>query len=164
MRDPVHAYVFQPLVELTQCDPRRAAVSCADAFLLTVLTLSALRVATLDPATHPGLHGSQTMHVVGGVIVHAWMRFCAANGAVARTGPMGALHAGMRAVFAICLVLDVRELHVLTTSDLLVTSTGLCRSLLQFAEDALAATSLYLSMCHRPKPRRRRPRAAALHA
>lgn len=164
MRDPIHAHVFQPMVEMTQCDPRRAAVSCADAFLLTVLTLSAMRVATLDPTTHPGLYGFQTMHVVGGIIVHGWMRFCAINGAVARAGPTGILHAGMRAVLALCLVLDVRELHVLLTTDLVVTATSLCRSLLQFAEDLLAVASLYLSLCDMPKPRRRHRRTAALHA
>jgi len=164
MRDPLHAYVFQPLVDLTRCDPRRTAVSCADAFLLIALTLSATRVATLDAATHAGLYGMQTMHVVGSVIVHAWMRFCAANGAVARMGPMGVLHAGMRAVLAACVLLDVRELHVLLTTDLPVTATSLGRSLLQFAEDVLATVSLYLPLCDRPKPRRRQPRASALHA
>jgi hypothetical protein len=164
MRDPIHAHVFQPMVEMTQCDPRRAAILCADAFLLVVLTLSAVRIATLNPTTHSGLYGFQTMHVVGGVIVHGWMRFSAVNGAVARTGPMGTLHAGMRAVFAMCLLIDVGELHLLLTTDLVVSPTSLGRSLLQFAEDVLATAALYLSLCDRPKPRRRRPRTTALHA
>lgn len=164
MRDPVQTYVAQPLVDVLQIDPKGSAVVMADAFLMAVLTLSAVRIVTLDPATNPGLHLWQTLHVVGGVIVHAWMRFCAVNGAVARTGAMGTLHVGMRAVFATCMVIDARDLHLLVTTAAGLTAAGLARPLLQLTENVLAAASLYLSLCDTPPPRPRRPRTARAYA
>lgn len=154
MKDPVQTYVAQPLVDVLQIDPKRSAMSMADAFLLVVLTLSMTRVATIDPIVKPDLYSSQAMHVIGGIILHGWMRFVARNGAVARTGALGVLHVAFRTTFLCCIAIDVREAHMLLTTDLPVATLSLGRSLLQLVEDVLIVTTLYLTLCDQPPPQR----------
>lgn len=163
-RDPVLRHVFQPLVDRTGLDPRVAAVVAADVFVALAVTLAAVRVATIEPAIRPDLHVWQTEHVVGAAIVYGWMRFCVAAQGMAHVGPMGVLHVVFRWSMLACLVLDVHEVVVLTTTDLAVPPNAILRSSLQLAETTAAVCSLYLSLCRRPPPRRRTETRRAIGA
>jgi hypothetical protein len=163
-RDPVLRHVFQPIVDRTCLDPRVAAIVAADVFVALAVTLAALRVATIDPATRPDLHVWQAQHVVGAAIVYGWMRFCVAAQGMAHVGPMGLLHVVFRWTMLACLALDVHEVAVLTTTDPSVAPMMLLRSSLQLAETAAAVCALYLSLCRRPPPRRRTERRVAASA
>jgi len=155
MRDPIQTLICQPVVDRLGIEPRGVARTTADVFVLAAITLSALRVATLDAITNPGLHVNQTMHVVGAAIVHAWMRFVIANGAAGRAGPLGTLHAGMRIMFLSLVAMDMVDLCLLPSWDAPVTPMGLTRSSLQLVEDLSAGITLYLSIADEPPPPRR---------
>lgn len=152
--DPLHRFVFQPAIDRTGIKPGPAAMQALNLFLLVAVTLSGVRVATLDAATHPNLWFLQTIHVVGAVIFYAWLRFVIANGAIARMGALGALHLGVRIMMVCCAAIDVREIHVLLTDELPIVPISVMRSALQLVEDLGMVGALYLSMCDRPPPRR----------
>lgn len=159
--DPVLRHVFQPIVDRTRLDPRKAAVAAADVFLALAVTLAAVRVATIDRTMRPDLHVWQLQHVVGATMVYGWMRFCIAIRPFGHLGAMGVLHAAFRVVMLGCLVLDLREVSILITTDLPVPTASLMRSAMQLAETTAAVLTLYLQMCRTPPPRRPKVRRAA---
>lgn len=154
-RDPILAHVVQPLVDAMGGTPRTIAVQSANLFLMVAVTLSAVRVATIDLATMPNLYAMQTMHVVGAAMVFGTMRYCATNGETSLIGALGVAHLMMRLLFVPCFILDLIELRTLVTTDMFVSPISLARSALQLTEDGAALAAIYLAVCRRPPPRRR---------
>lgn len=156
MQDPIHALICQPAVDVLGIDPKGVARTTADVFLLVAITLSGLKVASLDPVANPGVHVHQAMHVTGAMIVYAWMRFVIANGAAGRAGSLGMLHAGMRIMFLSCAAADMVDMYLLLSSKAAVAMMAMARSSLQTIEDMMAGITLYLSICDGPPPVGRR--------
>lgn len=150
--DPIIRYVYQPIVDLLGLRPSRASAVIADGFLMSAIALTLYRFAS------PGdlLIGWCAMHMVGAIILHWWMRWCAANGQASMAGPLGILHTVMRAGLLGLAVLDAVKVHQVSVQPDLYMDGALMRTVLQLAEDLLGASALYLSACGVPPQRRRR--------
>jgi hypothetical protein len=150
--DPILRHVFQPVVDVLRLRPSRAAAITADGFLITALALTIYRFAS------PGevLLGWRVMHVAGAVMLHWWMRWCAANGRISMAGPLGTLHAVMRMGLIALTVLDIVTINRIVAQPDLYMPGSLMRAVLQCAEDMLGGAALYLSACTDPPPSRPR--------
>ena len=149
--DPIVRFVYQPIVDLLGLRPSRASAVIADGFLMSAIALTLYRFA------FPGdlLIGWRAMHMVGAIILHWWMRWCAANGQASMTGPLGIIHTVMRAGLLGLAILDAMKIQQVSVQPDLYLDGALMRSVLQFVEDLLGASALYLSACVMPPPRRR---------
>lgn len=155
--DPILRHVYQPIVDLLRLRPSRAAAIAADGFLVTALALTIYRFAS------PGevLLGWRVMHVAGAVMLHWWMRWCAANGRISMMGPLGGLHAALRMGLLALTVFDVVTINQIVSHPDLYMPGALMRAVLQGVEDMLGSAALYLSACDRPPPQRRDQRSLA---
>lgn len=154
--DPIGRRVFQPLVDAAGIDCAKASHLAASAFLVVAISLSLLRMATIDVAERPELPSRQALHVAGALILYPWMAWTARNGRRTLVMPFGALHLGMRLMFVVCVAFDVAELVSIVGA---VSDVAMLRATMQFAENVLAASALYLAIC-RPPPPRARPATA----
>lgn len=141
--DPVLRFVYQPIVDLLELRPSRASAAIADGFFMSAIALTLYRFAS------PGdlLIGWRAMHMVGAIILHWWMRWCAANGRASTMGPLGILHTVMRAGLLGLAVFDAVKIHQISIRPDLYMDGALMHSVLQLAEDLLSASALYLSIC-----------------
>lgn len=155
--DPVVRHVAQPLVDRTGIDPRSTARRSAEIFMMAVLTVSALNLATVDARLVPGLYMSEAWHVVfGGVLAWTMTRWADIGQAVL-AGPHGWVHAFGRLMGFVkgCYALyQVVMFHVSGLASLVPTSAA--RQWLTLAEAIAMLCSLYFGICRRPPPRRRR--------
>lgn len=151
MLDPMVRLVYQPVVNLLGLRPSRWAAVMADGFLITALAFTVYRF------TESGTEflALRTMHVLGAVIIHWWMRWCASNGTAARNGPMGLMHVYMRTIILGLAIQDALLLHAVAAAPELYMPGSIARSALQTAEDVFGASALYLSVCETPATQRR---------
>jgi hypothetical protein len=149
--DPVLRFVYQPIVDLLDLKPSRASAIAADGFLVCALAMTVCRF--VPPYQQ---HVAFTMmHVVGAIVIHWWMRWCAANGRASLAGILGGMHAIMRTLLLALVVFDVLAIHYVAADPSTYMPGALLRTVIQAAEDLLGASALYLSACGTPPPRRR---------
>lgn len=155
--DPVVHHVAQPFVDRTGIAPRSAARRSAEIFLMAVLTVSALNLATIDARLVPGLYMGEAWSVVfGGFLAWQLMRWADLGQAVL-AGPHGWLHAFARMVgFAKggYALYQVIMFHVSGLASLVPMSAA--RQWLMLAESIAMLCALYFGICRNPPPRRRR--------
>lgn len=157
-RDPIATKVVQPLVDRLEVDPRRSAERFADLFLMAVVTVVAVNVATVTmrPVLLP-----ETFHLLGGFGVRHICRTAARQGPVyLAVQPYGMIHLVLRiAMFQTLLfaLMNVTGAVYMGFAGLIPVS--MFRWLLSGTEAVMGLTSLYLSICRRPPPRRRAYRA-----
>lgn len=152
MRDPFLRHVVQPLVDAIGFDPRPAALQAATGFVAAAVTVSALRVIAYGSE----VHFSQTLHLVGALMMFWWMRWAIRNGGVARIGGPGAMHVILRWMLLVCTALDVAMLARILGEAHTFLPGAITRTLMATLEDGLGAAALFLSACDMPPPRRRR--------
>jgi hypothetical protein len=154
--------VAQPLVDRWEVDPRRGAERFADLFLMAVVTGVAVNLATVT--MRPVLL-AETFHLLGGFGVRHICRTAARQGPVyLAVQPYGMIHLVLRiAMFQTLLfaVMNVTGAIYLGFAGLIPVS--MFRWLLSGTEAVMGLTSLYLSICRRPPPRRR-TRSVLSHA
>jgi len=155
--DPILRFVYQPIVDLLELRPSRSSAIAADGFLVCALALTVCRFV---PPYQQNIAWT-IMHAVGAIIIHWWMRWCAANGQAALAGPLGTMHAIMRIVLLSLVAVDVFAIHDVAADVSTFMPGALLRTVIQGAEDLLGASALYLSACGMPPPRRRLERAHA---
>lgn len=150
-RDPVLNHLVQPLVDRSGADPAPWALRIAEGFALTAIFLSFSRILTYGNV----MLFSQFMHIIGALILCWWMRWTARHGAITRMGPLGVLHVAMRWMLLACALMDLPTLiDVIRVPNNYMPGAPL-RIILQVGTNLLGATSLFLSACTKPPPRRR---------
>lgn len=155
--DPILRRFYQPAVDALGLVPAKAAAVAADAFLASAIAMTLYRILS------PGdvAFGWRVMHMAGAVVVHCWMRWCAANGGISLHGPLGLMHAAMRTGLLGLAVVDAVSLRHALSHPSVHSDGASMRALIQLAEDVLGASALYLSACSTPPPRNRRRLARA---
>lgn len=153
-RDPIATKVAQPLVDRWEVDPRRGAERFADLFLMAVVTGVAVNVATVTmrPVVLP-----EIFHLLGGLGVRHICRTAARQGqAYLAVQPYGLIHVILRiAMFQTLLFAFMNVGGAIYMGFAGLVPISMFRWLLSGAESVMGLTSLYLSICRRPPPRRR---------
>jgi hypothetical protein len=153
-RDPIATKVAQPLVDRWEVDPRRGAERFADLFLMAVVTGVAVNVATVTmrPVLLP-----EAFHLIGGFGVRHICRTAARQGPVyLAVQPYGMIHLVLRiAMFQTLLFALMNVCGAVYVGIAGLVPVSMFRWLLSGTEAVMGLTSLYLSICRRPPPRRR---------